>query len=325
MKRTQGNSGFTLVELLVVIAIIGVLVALLLPAVQAAREAARRTSCSNNLKQLGVAMHNFHDTFGDLPVGAVDDETDNYGWSVPLLQFMEQGTVYDQLVAANVIMNNLYGNGENVKPSGNSSIDSYQGQTQIGQNHANSVAKTSLAAFICPSDVLPQFDNDGYGKSNYCGNVGSGTTSLGCGQFRGDVQTGVFLFSGNNNFHYSVNFAQVTDGTSNTIAIGEVSESRNVSASNTSNGNFPLWTAGNNNAGCNFTSHGGGLRVCDAGYAVNQPITTDQSDRSFGSKHPGGAQFVFVDGSTHFIPETINTTTYQYLGRRNDGQVVEIP
>ncbi|MCA9201485.1 MAG: DUF1559 domain-containing protein, partial [Planctomycetales bacterium] len=92
-KRT----GFTLVELLVVIAIIGVLVAMLLPAVQAAREAARRSDCSNKLKQFGLALQNFHDTYKNFPPGMTDDDTDNLGWGTYILPFIEQGNLYDQM------------------------------------------------------------------------------------------------------------------------------------------------------------------------------------------------------------------------------------
>ena len=91
--------GFTLVELLVVIAIIGILVALLLPAIQAAREAGRRSSCQNNLKQIGIAAQNFHDINGTFPPGMTDDDTNNFGWGAYLLPFMEQKPLYDRIDA----------------------------------------------------------------------------------------------------------------------------------------------------------------------------------------------------------------------------------
>ena len=89
--------GFTLIELLVVIAIIAILIAILLPAVQQAREAARRMSCQNNMKQLGLAMHNFHDTYGNFPVGVTDDDMNNWGWGVYLLPYIEQNNIYDNM------------------------------------------------------------------------------------------------------------------------------------------------------------------------------------------------------------------------------------
>ena len=97
--RSHHRRAFTLVELLVVIAIIGILVALLLPAIQAAREAARRTQCSNNIKQIGIALQNFHDTYKKFPPAAGDDDTNEWGWGTYLLSFMEQGVLYDQLSA----------------------------------------------------------------------------------------------------------------------------------------------------------------------------------------------------------------------------------
>lgn len=93
------RKGFTLVELLVVIAIIGILIALLLPAVQAAREAARRSQCTNNLKQLGLAIHNFHDVNNVFPIGQPDDDNDNYAWGAYILPYVEQKQMYDTLVS----------------------------------------------------------------------------------------------------------------------------------------------------------------------------------------------------------------------------------
>ena len=95
----RSKRGFTLVELLVVIAIIGILIALLLPAVQAAREAARRSQCSNNLKQIGIGMHNFHDTYKAFPVGQADDDNDSFGWGVYILPFIEQKPLWDAINA----------------------------------------------------------------------------------------------------------------------------------------------------------------------------------------------------------------------------------
>ena len=159
------RAGFTLVELLVVIAIIGVLVALLLPAVQAAREAARRSSCGNNLKQLGIALHNFHDVNLSFPPGAVDDDTMSLGWGAAILPFMEQQPLYQRIDAVfapatpavagdpkpNMLLKSL-----NIHPN----IDSWAaGPTQAGQPWDNRNAahqttiETFLSTFFCPSSA----------------------------------------------------------------------------------------------------------------------------------------------------------------------------
>jgi len=227
--------GFTLVELLVVIAIIGVLVALLLPAVQAAREAARRSSCGNNLKQIGLSLHNFHDTFLNLPPGQINDDNDRYGWPAYILPFIEQDNIYNQLVDAGVLF----------YPTGNTpNTDSLRPETQIRQNHASSVCKTTLDAFMCPSDVLSEVNNDGYGKNNYCGNVGPQFANFGCASEKGNVQEGPLVFSNDNVATYVVKFRDVTDGTANTIMVGEVSESANVNRNTNSDSRFPLWAGG---------------------------------------------------------------------------------
>jgi prepilin-type N-terminal cleavage/methylation domain-containing protein len=170
--------GFTLVELLVVIAIIGILVALLLPAIQAAREAARRTQCVNNLKQIGVALQNFHDTHKKFPCGAPDDDTDEWGWGTYLLGFAEQQALYDQLMAdpARFYPVPRMGggaNGVNIDTMPGHSVNADAGGPPgvTGQG----VALEVLAMYVCPSDILPARDNNGFGKTNYCGNLGNWT------------------------------------------------------------------------------------------------------------------------------------------------------
>jgi len=143
MRSPRSKHGFTLVELLVVIAIIGVLVALLLPAVQAAREAARRSSCNNNLKQIGLALHNYHDTYLKMPPGFIQAGGRKHGWAVHILPFIEQENLYTAINPNAQALNNAVNQGGAV-------IDSY----------------------VCPSSVLPSHDSNGYSKSNYLGNQG---------------------------------------------------------------------------------------------------------------------------------------------------------
>ena len=197
--------GFTLIELLVVIAIIAVLIALLLPAVQAAREAARRIQCTNNLKQLALAMHNYNTAVGTLPVGI--DNTTAYGgqsppgslstwtaWSAQalLLSYVEQGPLYN---AANFSWTCCYVSGQ-------------------ADATNSTVYNTRIAAFLCPSDGLAGVQN----INSYYGSIGTSTIQYPAG----GVTTGVFqVYDPTTNSCQSVNLASITDGTSNTIAFGE--------------------------------------------------------------------------------------------------------
>jgi len=301
MKRRV--SGFTLVELLVVIAIIGVLIALLLPAVQQAREAARRMQCQNNLKQLGLGLHNFHDTFGQFPPGNSKNNDRGYSINTFLLPFIEQGTVYDKLDN---------GLGNRLDPMGKSASD------DCNCERTDSVAGTAINAFLCPSDTLPEVKNtstpsQNCAKSNYLPSVGPEYSTNGS-------NLGFF-----DRHLYPREMSDVTDGLSNTIAMGEVSGGRGGSIPTVDEEYFPVWAAG--------TFGGNGERAVFRMAHRNVPINlfcgggptetdTFQYNSGFGSLHPGGAQFLYGDGSVHFLPETINLDTYTYLGQRNDGEPI---
>ncbi len=339
-RSPSGRLGFTLVELLVVIAIIGILVALLLPAVQAAREAARRSQCTNNLKQLGLALQNFHDVYKTFPVGMTDDDNDSLGWGTHILPFMEQQNVYDA-ISADV---QAGGAGWNIistpasHPKG-LNIDGWDSRHRPSSLNGLATAprhvKNVLEAFLCPSNPIPNKDNDGMGASHYVGCAGTSGTlsgfacpancnSAGCATWKGSQQLGMLPFDNDNNTTWAYRMADCTDGTSNTVIVGEIGLSANVSPTNISDGNFPIWAGGNTGACNGVNNMGCHLRFGDAVYFLNQK-TTANSNRSFGSYHPGGAQFVFVDGSTHFFPNTINTNIYAFYCDRRDGQVVQLP
>jgi prepilin-type N-terminal cleavage/methylation domain-containing protein len=312
---------FTLVELLVVIAIIGILVALLLPAVQAAREAARRTQCSNNLKQIGLALHNFHDTFQKLPVGTHDDDNKSFGWRTWILPYVEQGPLYNQMVAAGMWVPPQMGGSAN-----GVNVDGVAASEIAGVAAVSNLAKTRLGFYMCPSDILPEKDNDGYAKTNYCGNMGPVVGNItSCASAKGDIQEGVLLMANDNYNTWTTSLATMTDGTSNTIMAGEVSVSENIKPSGLSDSRYPIWAAGNNNGSCNgLVGAGSVLRFVDVNYFINRKVGVE-SNSSFGSKHPGGAQFVLGDASVRFIPESIDTLVYRAAGTRNGGEALMLP
>lgn len=189
--QSTKKRGFTLIELLVVIAIIAILIALLLPAVQQAREAARRSTCKNNLKQIGLALHNYHDTHRVFPPGVINVSSKNYiGWGTFILPFMDQAPLYNF-----------------IKTNGGFDV-AWSSVTAL--TTANQGAKTIIPAYICPSDPMGglNVEMSSYGKSNYVscpGNLFNGTGAY----------SGVFYANS------KVRMRDITDGTSNTILGGE--------------------------------------------------------------------------------------------------------
>lgn len=293
MKRTRG---FTLVELLVVIAIIGILVGLLLPAVQAAREAARRMQCSNNIKQLALAAHNYHDTHRKFPIGqhlfgphvAGAARGLGYNWSFGLLPFIEQTNLYNQFDNRFAVF-----------------------EKTITRNGL--VAATPLATFSCPSDLKPPTIDlaseairptatTSYKAVNGSYNNGYSTlTNADQTAFNG-------TFERDSRTVYSI--ANLTDGTSNTIIIAETKWGMNASRRTrtylygASDPTSTQWASGASE--CSFVN---------GGTAMNWVITvaTSSANRTAGSFHTGGAQFAFGDGSVHFISENIDHTASGYF------------
>ncbi len=367
MTRTRG---FTLVELLVVITIIAILMALLLPAVQMAREAARRSSCQNNLKQIGLAMQQFHTTNGNFPPGEVGMNTNDIGWGTYLLPYLDQVDLYKQALNSSTAPMAVWANGGGVMPLGtrwNSSATDLTGLTnfvevdKVDTNDSPPFAKYTLKIFLCPSDVLATTSKDGYGKSNYLGSIGNSSDntmnssstpatpnpqplSISCGSPAGSKMNGIFLLSNDNSNVWIVSMADIRDGSSNTIAVGEVTNSLNVTVSDNSQRQFPIWAGGNPTTDANSPSPSGSSgnnTKCDgnfgsclrfvggvtssggpADYTINyykSNKTSSDSDLSFGSQHPGGAQFVFADGSVHFLTDGIDPEQYRRLGNRSDG------
>ena len=301
--------GFTLVELLVVIAIIGILIALLLPAVQAAREAARRSQCINNLKQIALAFHNYSDTHKCFPVAYVDTTTpasdlgEEWGWGALILPYIEEKPLHDAL-----------------QVSGSSLLDALQDPVRMP------LTQTPVEAFACPSDKKDQlFPTAAQGGRDWDSGVYLPTplyqppssSYAGCKGHRNNKGDGMGAVAGTK----VIEFANIVDGTSNTFLAGE----------RHSPVNYGTWI-GVANPGA------GGWILCRTSNRLN-----GTNSWSFLSWHPDGANFALCDGSARFVSELVEfdndgrgsgaTRTqilnradtmgvYQRLGMRDDRQPI---
>lgn len=296
-RTVQTLRAFTLVELLVVIAIIGVLVGLLLPAVQAAREASRRATCQNNLRQIGLSVQTYHDAQGRIPWSHNFEYQSGRGWIVLTLPHREQQAVYDQL-----------------EPyfEGNFSV------RRGGINHPDleAVVSRPIAGFRCPSDQdasIPtsidqyQWKRQDMALTNYkgvigdtrMGNAGSGTPDC----HRGPNCTGLFWrFS----FQVTIGFHDIADGLSKTFLAGEDLPRYN-------------WHSGLYYGNGDYSSTHYPLNV--------KPIPPDPANwplsMTFRSDHPGGGHFAFCDSSVVFINESIDFEVYQDLSTRAGDEIVD--
>ena len=303
------SRGFTLVELLVVIAIIGVLVALLLPAVQAAREAARRSQCANNLKQLGLALHNYHDTHLVFPPGVLANRLNQglpsppgrMSWMPLILPFIEQAPLHAQLLPWMVTR------GSNFFPS--------------------ELMNTVIPGLVCPSDPAgpktgvvhgtqdpPPDYNDGF-HGNYLLCHGSQQVT----EANSTNMNGMFFYRSR------IRMASVTDGTSNTVMGGEILTLSETSGQRDWRGRY--YRA--DHLSSIFSTHmppntevADRCRTCQAGSPRHAPCvgSTDPQYLSARSFHPGGVQIVLADASVRFVGETINTETWRALGTRDGGE-----
>jgi prepilin-type N-terminal cleavage/methylation domain-containing protein/prepilin-type processing-associated H-X9-DG protein len=305
MRQAPTRPGFTLVELLVVIAIIGILVALLLPAVQMAREASRRAQCSNNLKQIGLALHNYHDTYQTLPPGAFWGNTTPFRGSilVHILPQMEQKTIYDQ-IDFKILVDNQSVNG---KPINQIQIQPYRCPSNPDNGLFNATAVHSYAASKGPTAHI---DNGSCSCSEWSAwNAYALAPYDNATNFAGAFQR----------LSKPIKLAHVTDGLSNTIFFGEVLSqcSAHIRAgwavSNDGNGLVSTLIPINYNS-CEENNSNGCRRPCNW-----------NTELGFKSKHPGGAQFLLGDGSVRLITQNVDHWTYNYLGGRRDGNAVELP
>ena len=321
--KKSGGGGFTLVELLVVIAIIGILIALLLPAVQAAREAARRSSCSNNLKQLGLALHNYNDTFGRFPGGTRSCDPANpntgtcpggygYVWEggphrkgsmlVKLLPFMEGRTITDAVDFRLDVEGQLWNLGISTRdlPTLRCPSDDYVVTGTGHANYAPSLGNQTMPGRGC--DIYP-------GNNFGTGPTGHGSTEA------GNEISGCF-----SRYSWAARMGELSDGTSQVIVMGEIRPyCGDHHRGGWANSNA-LWTA--TTGPINFPTCPAQRPGHDTDPFDCYHFATWQTSQGFKSRHAGGAQFVFGDGSVHFLTETIDYLTYQKLGDRRDGQAI---
>ena len=352
------RSGFTLIELLVVIAIIAILIGLLLPAVQKVREAAARMSCTNNLKQLGIACHAFHDANEGWPLGA--EFSVGSGWTSFVMPYIEQDSVFKGLTFREDSVSNT----QWAQPLPGTAGD----PTSTSDTIRNlGFCETKFKMLRCPSSTMPENMPDISGDNwivlrrapaNYLGCVsgrwvddrrpvvaarpwgGSGTVE--------DIHTADGIFGARlanqritrNGVSYGgytsgATMTSITDGTSNTIAIGEaegdntaVGEAGTTRENNASgNGRKEHWAIGSDDVD---TTNQGDMSefLGSTGVPLNMPKPTSFGaafaayEFSFGSRHTQGANFLFADGSVKFIRQSVSAATYSALGTRAGGEVI---
>lgn len=301
-RRETLRTAFTLIELLVVIAVIGVLVALLLPAVQQAREAARRTQCKNNLKQMGLAMHNYHDVHRRFPIGVAGQiqPGNTTFWHTGILPHIERGNLFNLI--------------DWTKPWNDTT------------SRNPDICGTHISVYQCPSAAVPEKESSAQGFDVRCP-----STYLGCASGLLNRESGPLpilstsdidgmLYQGS-----STSFRSASDGTSNTVLIGESLHDYSFWGDNPYAGPQVVdhWYIGSVHVGANNeVSEALGSTAVKPNTHKDLSSFIDEVEIGFTSRHPGGVQCVFVDGHVSFISETIDLQVWSAMGTRSGGEVV---
>lgn len=322
--------GFTLIELLVTIAITAVLVALILPAVQSAREAARKSSCSNNLRQIGLSLAGYAETHGTFPIGARAQRGVGPSWMVGLLPYLEQAAVFDRFD-----MNSPSNGLQSLPPP-------------IGSTNGARLSGIFLDVLRCPSSPLPRMIptfSMNHQAASYVGISGASTdgafparrVSLCCALdgMKGHLSADGVLFPNG-----AVRPSEITDGTSFTAVVGEVSNyaCRSNGVTYRTDGSYPnSWITGTSGIGTPPDYEGAvpvvarpaAFNITTIRYSPNskydQPGVRDNHgpNNPLSSAHVGGVQMLFVDGSVHFVSDSINLITLFQFAMRDDGEICE--
>lgn len=345
MTSKHSRSAFTLVELLVVIAIIGILIALLLPAVQQAREAARRMQCSNNLKQQGLGLHNFHDTYNRLPPGAANDmqpfgirTSPEWGvsWLGYIMPFVELGNAFEN---AQLTQGNSYNSTAIVNTLGDGS-----GETPVFDIYACPSSSMPRVAPMAPKTMIADY----VGISGAVNNFGSIIAPQGVDQFFSSSNYGAATINGVLHYNSQTRFADVSDGTSNTMIVGEISDWLYKDAATkfdyrpSSRHGFHMGTKGTNGISTTvpnsslartfslstirYKINPGNQQVfagtATSGVRVEGSYASGGANVPLTSAHPGGVMMLMTDGSVRFLSETVDNVTLGNLAVRYDGNVV---
>jgi prepilin-type N-terminal cleavage/methylation domain-containing protein len=304
VSTSSRRRGFTLIELLVVIAIIAVLIALLLPAVQQAREAARRSQCKNNMKQWGLAMHNYHDTVLVFPFASTNNR--RHTWVMSTWPYIDQAPLYNKY-------------DHNVP---------FHDAPNCVTSTTNGVIANLVPGYYCPSNPGAQlWQGDVYWRAriHYVVNIGNGTA----GTSQGTTQAPFGLVGGNQGIPYSARMRNFTDGTSNTFLMSEILAPASATSTDSRGDGF--------NDDASYASYGfttqntpnssvaDAISGCASPSAIpNAPCVAQTAGASNAARsaHTGGVHVLLADGAVRFVSNNVDLTTYRALGTMSGGEVI---